>query len=52
MDQITKEWLEEFLILVVDEKISDTETLGSPMVTLVEHVGQSSGTKKKKKKKE
>jgi hypothetical protein len=49
MDQITKEWLEAFLIPVVDEKLSDIETLESPMVTLVEHVGQSSGTKKKKK---
>jgi hypothetical protein len=49
MEQITKEWPEEFLVLVVDAELSDTDTIGSPIVTWVEHVGQSSGTKKKKK---
>jgi hypothetical protein len=49
MQQITKEWSEEFLVPIVDVEISDTDTIGSPMVTWFEHVGQSSGKKKKKK---
>jgi hypothetical protein len=52
MEKITKEWKEEFLILVDDAELSDKNTIGSPMVTRVEHVRQSSGTKKKKKKEE
>jgi hypothetical protein len=50
MEQITKEWPEEFLVPVDDAELSDTDTIGSPLVTRVEHVGQSSGMKKKKKK--
>jgi uncharacterized protein YpbB len=49
MEKITKEWPEEFLVPVVDAEFSDTDTIGSPMVTQVEHVEQSSGTKKKNK---
>jgi hypothetical protein len=49
MEKITKEWPEEFFVPVIDAKLSDTNTIGSPIVTRVEHVGQSSGTKKKKK---
>jgi hypothetical protein len=49
MEQITKEWLEEFLVPVTDAELSDTDTIGSPIVTRVEHVGQSSGMKKQKK---
>jgi hypothetical protein len=49
MEQITKEWSEEFLVPVADAELSDTDTIGSPIVTRVEHVRQSSGTKKKKK---
>jgi hypothetical protein len=49
MEQITKELSKEFLLLVIDAEIFDTETIGSPIVTRVEHVGQSRGTKKKKK---
>jgi hypothetical protein len=49
MEQITKEWPEEFLVPVADAELSDTDTIGSPIVTRVEHVRQSSGTKKKKK---
>jgi hypothetical protein len=43
---------EEFLVPVVDAELSDTDIIGSPLVTRVEHVRQSSGTKKKKKKEE
>jgi hypothetical protein len=49
MEQITKKWPEEFLVPVANAELSDTETIGSPIVTWVEHVRQSSGTKKKKK---
>jgi hypothetical protein len=52
MEKITKEWPEEFLVPIIDAKLSDTDTIQSPVVTHVEHVGQSSGTKKKKKKEE
>jgi hypothetical protein len=52
MEQIIKKWPKEFLVPVVDAKLSDTYTVGSPMVTRVEHVRQSSGTKKKKKQEE
>jgi hypothetical protein len=33
MEKITKEWLEEFIILVVDAELFDTDTIGSSMVT-------------------
>jgi hypothetical protein len=49
IEKIKKEWLEEFLVPVADEELSDTDTIGSPIVTRVEHVRQSSGTMKKKK---
>jgi hypothetical protein len=45
MEQITKEWPEEFLVLVVDVELYDTDTIGSPIVTRVEHVRQNSGMK-------
>jgi hypothetical protein len=51
MEEITKEWLAKFLIPVEDAELSDADIIGSPLVTWVEHVGQSS-TKKKKKKEE
>jgi hypothetical protein len=38
MEKIIKEWSEEFLILIVDAKLSDTNTIGSPIVTRDEHV--------------
>jgi hypothetical protein len=38
MEQITKEWPEEFLVPIVDAKLSKNDTIGSPMVTRVEHV--------------
>jgi hypothetical protein len=40
MDKITKEWLEEFLVSVADVEIFDTDTIGSPMVTWVDHIEQ------------
>ena len=49
MEQITKEWLEEFIVPIVDAELSDTDTIGSPIVTLVKYVRQSSGMKRKKK---
>jgi hypothetical protein len=33
MEQITKEWPEEFLVPVADAELSDTDTIGSPIVT-------------------
>jgi hypothetical protein len=38
MEHIIKEWLEEFLVPIIDTKLSDTDTIGSPIVTRVEHV--------------
>jgi hypothetical protein len=38
MEKITKEWPKEFLVLVDDAKLSDTDIIGSPLVTRVEHV--------------
>jgi hypothetical protein len=38
-EQITKEWREEFLAHVADVELSNINTIGSPMVTRVEHVG-------------
>jgi hypothetical protein len=49
MEKIMKEWSKEFLVPVVDAELSDIDTIGSPMVTRVEHVGQSSRMKQKKK---
>jgi hypothetical protein len=49
MEQITKEWPEELQTLVADAKLSDTEIIGSPLVTQFEHARQSNVKKKKKK---
>jgi hypothetical protein len=49
MEQIRKEWSEELLVPVDDAKLFDTNIIGIPLVTRVEHVGQSSAKKKKKK---
>jgi hypothetical protein len=51
MEEITKEWPAEFLVPVEDAELSDPDIIGSPLVTRVEHDGQTS-TKKKKKKEE
>jgi hypothetical protein len=49
MEQIMKEWPEEFQTPVVDVELSDADIIGSPLVTWFEHAGQSSVKKKKKK---
>jgi hypothetical protein len=49
MEQITKEWLEEFLAPVTNAKLSNIDTIGRSMVTRVERVGQSNGIMKKNK---
>jgi hypothetical protein len=38
MKDITKEWPSEFLVLIDNEKLSDPDIIGSPLVTHVEHV--------------
>jgi hypothetical protein len=49
MEEITKEWPAEFLVPVEDAELSDPDIIGSPLVTRVEHDGQTSAKKKKKK---
>jgi hypothetical protein len=49
MEEITKEWPVEFLIPVEDVELSDPDIIGSPLVTRVEHYGQTSAKKRKKK---
>jgi hypothetical protein len=49
MEDITKEWPAEFLILVEDEKLSDPDIIVSPLVTQTEYDGQRNAKKKKKK---
>jgi hypothetical protein len=49
MEQITKEWLEEFCVPVAYAEPSDDEIIGSPLVTRVKHVGHTNAKKKKKK---
>jgi hypothetical protein len=49
MEKIKKEWLAEFLVPVEDAELSDPDIIGSPLVTRVEHDGQVSVKKNKKK---
>jgi hypothetical protein len=49
MEEITKKCLADFLVPVEDAELSDPDIIGSPLVTRVEHDGQSSAKKKKKK---
>jgi hypothetical protein len=49
MEEITKEWLVEFLVPFEDAKLSEPDIIGSPLVTWIEYDGQSSAKKKKKK---
>jgi hypothetical protein len=51
MEEITKEWPAYFLVLVEDVELFDPDIIKIPLVTQVEHDGQTS-TKKKKKKEE
>jgi hypothetical protein len=39
MEEITKEWLAEFLVLVEDAEIYDPNIIESPLVTRVKHDG-------------
>jgi hypothetical protein len=48
MEQIMKEWLEEFLVLVDDAKLYEPDIIRSPLVTQAEHVEQTSVKKKEK----
>jgi hypothetical protein len=49
MEDITKEWSVDFPVLVEYAELSDPNIIGSPLVTWVEHDGQNSVKKKKKK---
>jgi hypothetical protein len=49
MEEITKEWITDFLVPVADADLSDLYIIGIPLVTRVEHDGQTSAKKKKKK---
>jgi hypothetical protein len=49
MEKIMKEWLEDFLVLVNDVESLQPDIIGSPLVTQVEHAGQSSGQRRKRK---
>jgi hypothetical protein len=48
MEEITKEWLEEFLVPVDQAELSDSDLIGSPVVTREEYDAPSSNRKKKK----
>jgi hypothetical protein len=39
MEEITKEWPIEFLVLVEDVELFDPDIIGIPLVTQVEHDG-------------
>jgi hypothetical protein len=47
MEEITKEWPAEFLIPVEDAEIFNPDIIKIPLVTQVEHDGQTSMKKKK-----
>jgi hypothetical protein len=49
LEEITKEWLAEFLVPIEDAELSDPDLIESPMVTGTEYDGPSSAKKKKKK---
>jgi hypothetical protein len=49
MEQITKEWMKEYLVLVDDVELFDPNIIGSPLVTEAEHVGHTSAKNKNKK---
>jgi hypothetical protein len=38
MEEITKEWTTDFLVPVEYAELFDTDIIGSPLVTRVEHV--------------
>ena len=39
MEQITKEWPEEFLVSIDDAELFNLDIIGIPLVTQVEHAG-------------
>jgi len=49
MEEITKEWLAKFLVLVEDTELSDPNLIESPVITRTEYDGPSSAKRKKKK---
>jgi hypothetical protein len=49
MEQIRKEWLMEFLVLVDDVEIFDVDIIRSPLVNGFEDAGKTSAKKKNKK---
>jgi hypothetical protein len=49
MEEVTKEWLVDFLLPVGYAELSNPNLIGSPMVTRTEYDGPSSAKKKKKK---
>jgi hypothetical protein len=49
MEDITKEWTAELLVLVGDVELSDPNLIGSPVVTQTEYDGPCSARKNKKK---
>jgi hypothetical protein len=51
MEQITKEWLEEFLVPVTDAELSDTDTIGSPIVTRLSMSDSPVGRRRRKSRK-
>jgi hypothetical protein len=48
MEEITKEWPDEFLVPVEQTKLSNPDIIKSPMVTREEYDGPNNRKKKKK----
>jgi hypothetical protein len=48
MEEITKEWPEEFLVPVEQTELSDPDLIGSPVVTREEYDAPNNSKKKKK----
>jgi hypothetical protein len=42
MEEITKEWLIDFLVLVDDVELFDPDIIESPLVTQDDHLGHTS----------
>jgi hypothetical protein len=49
MEEITKEWSEEFIVPIDDAELSDPDIIGIPLVTWVEYARKSNAKKNKKK---
>ena len=48
LEEITKEWPAEFLVLVRDAELSDPDLIGSPIVTREEYDAPNSSRRKNK----